>query len=289
MSTYSIKDIANVTGIKAHTLRIWEQRYQLIIPNRTKTNIRTYSDTHLKKFLKISLLKEKGYKISEIACMDSEKMEKIFQNDYWSIEINNENTLKGFISHLLDFNETGFLNLFNHQVMMRGFEETIETIIFPLMHRIGYLWVRDSIYPITEHFVSEIVRRKLHVAIDSVSSERHKNYKRFILLLPEGEHHEFGILYAHYLIKYKGHCSTYLGQSTPFQGLSEFEKKMNPDYYVVYYNIKDPKETIKELNFLKTNLPTQKLIISTTSARKTELEKCQLKVLSNFEELNRML
>jgi DNA-binding transcriptional MerR regulator len=231
MAQYSIKDLERLSGIKAHTLRIWEKRYGLMVPSRTRTNIRTYSDSDLKKILNVSILNRYGIKISRIAAMDENEIaEKIIlisrdSSDYDSL-------IENLIIAMVDLDEEKFDKLLSRAIMQTGFEETILKIVYPFLDQIGILWQTGTINPAQEHFISHLVRQKLIVGIDSVMPASNPDPKSFLLFLPEGELHEIGLLFYNYMLRKKGHKVTYLGQWVPLDDMAAASTVLNMDYLV---------------------------------------------------------
>ncbi|GAB4026132.1 MerR family transcriptional regulator [Spirosoma koreense] len=229
MSSYSIKDLEQLSGIKAHTLRIWEQRYDIIAPRRTDTNIRTYDDHDLKLVLNISLLKDHGYKISEIARLTPEDMsEEVLKIS--AKPLNYTDQIQALTLAMIDMNEERFEQIVSTNVAQFGFETTIVSIIYPFLSRIGVLWLTGSIGSAQEHFITNLIRQKLISAIDSQAAKPGPNSKTFVLFLPEGEFHEINLLFAHFVLRARSNKVIYLGQSLPFDELVFVYKKCRPDY-----------------------------------------------------------
>ncbi len=228
MSTYSIRDLEQLSGIKAHTLRIWEQRYTILTPDRTDTNIRTYGDEDLKRVLNISLLKDHGYKISEIAKFSTDELNrevvKISER-----QLSNPDQIQALTIAMLDLNEDRFEKIISTNILQAGFENTMINIIYPFLSRIGTLWVTGSIGPAQEHFITNLIRQKIIVAIDSQTSQPTSSGKTYILFLPEGEFHEISLLFAHFIIRSRCNKVVYLGQSLPFSELVFAHKLHQPD------------------------------------------------------------
>lgn len=227
MSTYSIKDLEQLSGIKAHTLRIWEQRYNLLSPKRTDTNIRYYDDDDLKLILNVALLNDNGFKISKIASMDALEMRseviKLTERS-----LTHDDQIHALTISMIEMDEERFDKVLSGNITKLGFELTMLNIIYPFMSKIGVLWQTGAINPAQEHFISNLVRQKMIVAIDS--QKKFVGGKKFLLFLPEGELHEISLLFASYLIKTKGHKVIYLGQSTPKEDLLSVYKVHQPDY-----------------------------------------------------------
>ena len=229
MSVYSIKDLEHLSGIKAHTIRIWEQRYQLFSPQRTATNIRFYSDDDLKLILNIASLKNHGYKISKIVAMPQD----ILAEEVQKIGLENrshEDQVSALTLAMIDLNEEAFTSILEECTEMLGFEKVMMDIIYPFMRKIGILWLTNSINPAQEHFISHLVRQKLIVATDQAGINA--NGPLFLLFLPEGELHELGLLFANFLIRSKGAKTIFFGQTVPLDALEEVYHKLNPQYLI---------------------------------------------------------
>jgi MerR family transcriptional regulator, light-induced transcriptional regulator len=230
---YSIKDLEKLSSIKAHTIRIWEKRYQIIKPERTDTNIRYYDDKELKHLMNISVLIQNGIKISHIARLNSEEIKEkayfLLQNSGDS-----DNQIKNLILSMIELNEAKFEKTLNKSILNIGFEKTMIQLIYPFFQQIGIMWQTGSINPAQEHFISALIRQKLIVSVDGLESNLHPKSKRFILFLPEGEMHELGLLFYSYLLKTRGHEVLYLGQSTPINSVIEASLIWNPDYLLLF-------------------------------------------------------
>lgn len=229
MATFSIKDIEAVSGIRCHTLRIWEQRYGILAPKRTDSNIRFYDDEDLKFILNISILNKHGYKISEIARMGKTDICALIvkltgHNNIYDCQV------KGLIAAMLSFDEFAFHNILATNVLQIGMEQTMMRIVFPFLNEAGILWQVGSIHPSHEHFASGIIKQKLYVAIDGNVGRYSENKKRFLLFLPENEQHSLGLLFANYLLRARGHEVLYLGQEVPMRDFKEALGDHKPDY-----------------------------------------------------------
>ncbi|MBN2521014.1 MAG: MerR family transcriptional regulator [Bacteroidales bacterium] len=230
MGKYSIKDLEKLSGIKAHTIRIWENRYKLLQPMRTATNIRYYCDNDLKRLLNISILNKNGFKISKIAKLESNELkEKVVYLIGETSDFNSH--IESLIISMIELDELKFEKILNANILKFGFESTVLKIIYPLLERIGILWQTGKIKPAQEHFISNLIRHKIIVAIENIIPEENQNPKRFMLFLPEGELHELGLLFYSYLIKKKGHKIIYLGQSVPFDDIIDTAKIKQIDYF----------------------------------------------------------
>ncbi len=222
MSTYSIKDLEKLSGIKAHTIRIWEQRYHLIEPGRTNTNIRFYSDDDLVKLMNVSLLNQNGYKISKIADLDNDQIKELI------LKITKElptlfTQMSSLTRSLVEVDELMFNDIFERSVENSGFEATVEQLLFPFFEVIGNLWLSGSIIPAQEHFFTNLVRQKLIVAIDRENVKPELARPRILFYLPEGEFHEIGMLYYNYLARKFNFEVIYLGTSIPFRDIIKMD------------------------------------------------------------------
>ncbi|MFN5422655.1 MAG: MerR family transcriptional regulator [bacterium] len=228
MNAFTIKDLENLTGIKAHTIRIWEQRYGFLKPQRTDTNIRYYNNEELKKILNIALLNKYGFKISHIDKMSSDEIKTKL------LTINNsqaqqERVVNSLIQCMVDMDLEGFEDTLEDQIAAKGIEKTIHQIIFAFMERIGVLWITGHINPAQEHLVSNIIRQKLIVGTEAVNPIFQLK-KTGLLFLPEGEYHELGLLFIQYLLKSRGLHVLYLGANVPLEDVEYVVKHKTPDF-----------------------------------------------------------
>jgi DNA-binding transcriptional MerR regulator len=230
MAIYSIKDLENLSGIKAHTLRIWEQRYGILNPIRTETNIRTYSDEELKRVLNIALLQDKGgFKISAIANMSEAEMASHILHLSES-QFDFPDQIQALTLAMMDLDEAKFQLLTKNMIQAHGFESYMLNVIYPFMRRLGTLWLSGSVGPAQEHFISHLIRQKLVASIDAQDLSLKPDAKKFLLYLPEGELHEIGLLFANYVFRARKHSVVYLGQSLPYEELLLAYEIHQPDY-----------------------------------------------------------
>lgn len=244
MNKFTIKDLENLSGIKAHTIRIWEQRYTFLKPQRTATNIRYYSSEELKTLLNISLLNKYGYKISHINRMNNEELrEKILTLN--GTQAHQERIVNELIQLMVDMDIESFEKVLDQYIMARGIEKAITYIIFPFLERIGILWLTDHINPAQEHLITNIIRQKIIVGIENIITPLDLQAK-VILFLPENEHHELGLLFLHYLLKSRGVKTIYLGANVPLSDLEFVVNLKKPDYIYTHLTT-----VMKEFNFEK--------------------------------------
>lgn len=228
MNVFTIKDLETLSGIKAHTIRVWEQRYKFLKPNRTCTNIRYYCNSELKTILNISLLNKYGFKISHIDKMSEQELnDKIISLS--AQEAQQERIVNELIAHMIDLDIDIFEQKLDHYILLKGIDKAINHIIFPFLQRIGILWLTNHVHPAQEHLVMNCIRQKLIVGIEGVVTHR-QGGKTVLLFLPEGEHHELGLLYVSYLMKTRGVKVFYLGADMPVEDIAFACQSKKPDY-----------------------------------------------------------
>ena len=229
MGTYSIKDLENITGIKAHTLRIWEQRYGILRPERTETNIRRYCDEELKLLLNVSLLNKKGLKISGIARMTSAEIcSKV--RELSEAEADDKDYSRALLTAMLELSEREFECILDALIVKRDFEDVMLRVVYPFFHEVGVLWQAGSINAAHEHFISHLIRQKLIVSLHQLPIPSEKSSPKWLLFLPEGEMHEIALLFAYYILKKRGNKVIYLGQNLPCGDLEECCTLYKPDF-----------------------------------------------------------
>lgn len=240
MRTYSIKELENFSGTKAHTIRIWEQRYNVLSPRRTETGIRYYDDEDLKKILAIAILLKAGYKISKVAKLSKDelnyelsKIEDSKTND----ETKYEKYINGLLGAGVLFNEKEFYEYYNQAERQFDTLEIYENIVYPLLVKIGTMWGKDDVNPLQEHFISNLIRLKILNAIENLPQHR-DDTEELVLFLPEKETHEIGLLLANFLLKKAGIKTYYFGQQTPLTNLTNFinDKKITKAVGFVFYS-----------------------------------------------------
>ncbi len=229
MSIYSIKDLEQLSGIKAHTLRIWEQRYDFIKPKRTDTNIRYYDDQDLKLILNVSLLKDNGLKISKISRMHFSEMQKEVLK-LTEKKLSYPEQIHALTLAMIDHDEDRFEKIMSTIILQIGFEDTIIKVIYPFLIKIGILWQTGVIFPSQEHFIANLIRQKMIVAIDGLYVPSNEYNKKYLLFLPEEELHELSLLFSSYLIKVRKNKVIYIGQKTPLEDLIKVYNSLKPDY-----------------------------------------------------------
>jgi MerR family transcriptional regulator, light-induced transcriptional regulator len=245
VAVYSIKDLEKLTGIKAHTIRIWEQRYQLICPNRTKTNIRYYDDIALKLLLNIALLNKNGIKISKIATMTREEIAEAVSK-ISAVDFNYDTQLDALTIAIIEMDEPKFDHILSTNIEQLGFERTMIDIIYPFLERLSLLWLTGSITPVQEHFMGNLLRQKVIVAIDKEPFPSGRDVKKFVIYLPEGERQELSLLFMHFILKARQHQVIYLGQEISLEDLRDACQVHKPDYIFTLLNEPILKLTVQQ-------------------------------------------
>ena len=288
MGQYSIKELEQLSGIKAHTIRIWEKRHKIIEPSRTATNIRYYSDLDLKKIINVSLLNTYGIKISKIADMSLDDVNKKV------LEISELQNDKGvhidqMVIAMIDMEEELFEKILNNLILRFGFEKTITEIIYPFLEKIGILWQTQNITPAHEHFISNLIRQKIIVAIDGLPIPP-KTSKKILLFLPEGEMHELGLLFYHFLIRKSGYRTYYLGQNVPHEDLISVYKVHQPDFMLTSITSTLAIPVEKYLEQLANDFGQTKILASGYQVQKFEgCKKANIQTFSTALELSKFI
>ena len=261
MGKYSIKELEHLSGIKAHTIRIWEKRYSIIQPERTATNFRLYSDDDLKRIINVALLNSHGYKISKIAAMsDAEITQKVLDlsntNSDHSIHINQ------LVTAMVHLDEEKFETALSGFFLRYNFEQTMTDIVYPFLEKTGVLWQTYNISPAQEHFISNLIRQKLFVGIDGLPLNAHSE-NTAVLFLPENELHEIGLLFAHNLLRKSGYRTIYLGQAVPHSDLRDVFKFYQPRILVTSLTTAIPDMAIEDyLKRLALDFDCDKILVS---------------------------
>ena len=261
MNIFTIRDLENLSGIKAHTIRIWEQRYSLLKPNRTDTNIRYYTNEDLRTILNVALLKKFGFKISHINKMSpddvSSKLKALNTG-----EASQEKVINELIHLMIAIDNTGFEKYIDKQIARIGIKETITRILFPFFIRIGILWQTGHINPAQEHLITNITRQKIIVGIDQ-AAPGYTRKKTFLLFLPEREFHEIGLLFVYFLLKKHGIEVCYLGANVPINDARFVADIKKSDYIYLHLTVAPQAFTTdKFLKMLSVNFRKRKIVIS---------------------------
>ncbi|WP_339649058.1 MerR family transcriptional regulator [uncultured Salegentibacter sp.] len=232
---FSIKDLENLSGIKAHTIRIWEKRYNILNPDRTSTNIRTYDSSNLQKILNVAFLNEHGYKISRISKLSDEEIAKMVRSI--SASTSKENRAQNsFKLSMMNFDEELFNNTYETLQKDKSFRQIFHQVFLPLLEQIGMLWQTDTIKPIHEHYIVDLIKQKLYFNLAEIKKEiKPTTDKLYVLFLPENEIHDIGIIYLYYELLYHGNQAIYLGPSLPLTDLGYLLERHNNLSFVSYF------------------------------------------------------
>ncbi len=259
MVVYSIKDVEKLTGVKAHTIRIWEKRYNIIEPKRTDSNIRYYLDDDLKHILNIALLNRNGIKISKISDMDITEIQRKVA-EIADIDESFEGQLDTLTISLIDLDEVKFLKIFEKNLQERGFVNTMLEVIYPLLDKLAMMWITGSIKSIHEKFVSNLIKRKSIVHIDGLKATRNET---FLIYLPEGERNELSLLFLNYMISSHGFKVINAGVDVSIDDLVETKEVRVPEYIMTIVNDSlSGDNLITYMEYISGEFPDSKLILS---------------------------
>ncbi|MBO0331915.1 MerR family transcriptional regulator [[Muricauda] lutisoli] len=243
---FSIRDMENLSGIKAHTIRIWEKRYNLFSPERTDTNIRTYNLESLQKLLNVTLLYNNGYKISKIAKMGEEKIPALV-NEIISEKSEKSHALNSLKLAMLNFDQSLFLKTYNGLMEEKSFTQIFNDVFIPLLNELGLLWQTNTISPAHEHFISNLIKQKIYIHTEKLQFEAPtKKDEVYVLFLPENEIHELGLLYVNYQLALHGYKTIYLGQTMPIESLEDLLKYYTNIRFVSYFTVSPTKDEIDD-------------------------------------------
>jgi MerR family transcriptional regulator, light-induced transcriptional regulator len=249
-NVFSIKDLENLSGIKAHTIRIWEKRYDVLQPMRTDTNIRLYDLASLQKLLNITLLHNHGYKISKISKYPPEKIPQLVREIISEKSVKNH-AINDFKMAMMNFDQSLFFNTYNSLLSEKSFKEVFYDVFIPLMTELGFLWQSDTITPAHEHFITYLIKQKLLINTEKLQVlEPTKNDRVFVLYLPLNEIHELGLMYLNYEILSNGYKTIYLGESVPSENLNDIKKYFDNVTFVSYITVEPKKDLVND--YLKT-------------------------------------
>ncbi len=243
-TVFSIKDLENLTGIKAHTIRIWEKRYNVLEPMRTETNIRLYDTINLQKILNITLLHNHGYKISKISQLSEEQIPQLV-NDIISNKSVKHHAISSFKMAMMNFDQALFLNTYNRLLSEKSFQEVFADVLIPFLNEIGFLWQTSTISAAHEHFISYLIKQKLLINTEKLQYRQAVNKERvFVLFLPYGEIHQHGLMYLNYEVQLNGYKTIFLGESVPIDSLKDVKKYFDNITFIGYMTVEPNRATI---------------------------------------------
>jgi DNA-binding transcriptional MerR regulator len=284
MDQFTIKDIEQLTGIKAHTLRVWEQRYSILAPQREGRKHRTYSGNDLKLALRIAQVYHAGLKISAIANMTEEQITQL------SLDIRGQSIYEAHIIRLIeatvDFDEPAFLDTMESVINEIGVTRGVSQVIYPFLQRIGVLWMNGRVKPGQEHFASFLIRNRIIRAIDSVERRKTDHAGRISFFGPSGEHHEIPLLFAHYLFKKNGWHTTYLGMDLPIEDIQTFMGR-RPNEYLFFHMLTNLTQmTFPEyVTTLSMAVPKAHIIVSGPHAAEFNMMLPNVQLLGSLEDM----
>jgi MerR family transcriptional regulator, light-induced transcriptional regulator len=245
-NVFSIKDLENLSGIKAHTIRIWEKRYNILEPMRTDTNIRLYDLASLQKLLNITLLHNHGYKISKISTFPPDKIPSLVR-DIISVKSIKNHAIKDFKMAMMNFDQGLFFATYDNLLSEKSFREVFYEVFIPLLNEIGLLWQSDTITPAHEHFLTYLIKLKLLTNTEKIQNiESHKSDRVFVLYLPSNEIHELGLMYLNYEFLFHGNKTIYLGESVPTESLKDTLKYFDNITFVSYLTVQPTKDEVND-------------------------------------------
>ena len=262
---FSIKDLENLTGIKAHTIRIWEKRYNLLSPNRSDTNIRNYSLLSFQKLLNISFLNNNGFKISKIAELDEEQI-PIKVREIASRAKVEDHAINALKMAMINFDQVLFYSTYNNLLENKTFSEIFYSVFLPLLNEIGLLWQTNTITPAHEHFLTVHMKQKILLNTERLQLLEPKPVsKTFVLYLPDNEIHDIGLLFINYQLRAKGYHTIFLGESVPMESLTDlldfFDEITFVSYFTVYPLVQEIPDYIKKFNELLLKKDNTKLFL----------------------------
>jgi len=287
VNQFSIKDMEVLSGVKAHTIRMWEQRFHMFEPRRTPGNIRYYNDSDLKKLLNLSFLTQQGYKVSVLARMSEEELSRRVV-DLSLTCTGVESRIQSLTMHMLQLNEMGFTQLLSVFIKESGLERVMLDIVFPFFRAIGFMWQTGTITPAHEHFITHLIRQKLIVSIDQMDNVQQEAAKKYLLFLPEGEFHELGLLFAHYVIRSRGHETIYLGANVPYADLKTVYSTYKPQSILCILTSAQVDLTASEyLNQLSSDFPKAQIMASGKFALDSadEIRSTRITLMRDFTDL----
>jgi MerR family transcriptional regulator, light-induced transcriptional regulator len=285
MSSFTIRDMENLCGIKAHTLRIWEQRYQILCPKRKKSNHRLYDSEDLKCLLRLSYLYRNGYKISALAKL-SEKEICLLALAVPPAADGNEIFITQLLEASLDFDQDRFDKTLHHIILHMGFEKAITRVAFPFLEKIGLLWLTGHVVPAQEHFASALISRKLQVAIHGLGNPIPDQDKKVLIFAPQGEFHEMPLLYMHYLLKKNGTPTVFFGTNSRLDELKCYcdRRRVSHLYFHLVTNLLrcEPDQYIRKLTAL---FPEKQIVVSGIPGELLKGAYSRVRVLKSPEEM----
>ncbi len=263
MDRFTISQLQQFSGVKAHTIRIWEQRYNALTPHRSEGNTRYYDNTQLRRLLNIVSLSNSEYKVAELCAMPDKQLFSLLNAQTQRLQdVSNEYFVSQLIVAGMSYDEYYFEKIFSNAVLRLGVKGAYLNVIHPMLCRVGMMWAADALSSGQEHFISNLIRQKLFSAIDALPPSK-LSADKWLLFLPENEFHEIGLLFSYYLIRQSGKNAVYLGSNVPVDSLSRVVKEVNPDHILCFLVHNDLSENAQQLlKELKTLAGRAKIYVS---------------------------
>lgn len=280
MVVYSINDIEKLSGVKAHTLRMWEKRYNLLTPRRTETNIRYYLDSDLQFLLNVAFLNKRGIKISKIASMSPEDIKRKVA-EFSDVDIKFESQLDSLTLAMFEFDEYNFNKILDHNIQQKGFKDTMLEIIYPLLDNISMMWIAGSVKKVHESFIVQLLRKKNTTEIEKFLKHRPSKDEKYLIYLPEGEDQELTLLFLEYLLKKEGYKVLNIGMNASFNDVCDAARTYQPDFIMSIFNESFSQKSLQEyIDLVLEKNPEQKFIASgfvPVQQRIVQSERCLVK------------
>jgi MerR family transcriptional regulator, light-induced transcriptional regulator len=293
LNNFSIAQLQQFSGIKAHTIRMWEQRYDALRPSRTEGNTRFYDGSQLRRLLNIVSLLQKEYKVSELCSMPDEKLFRLLEAEQAMAlpELSPyEYHISQIIAAALDYDEAYFDKIFSSSILRIGMRETYVQIIYPVLVRLGLMWARNVLPPAQEHFISGLFRQKFLAAADALPPPK-SNKDSWLLFLSENEFHETGLLFASFLIRKAGHKVIYLGSNVPLSSLEDAVQQVDPDNLLFFMvNRDDPSNDTIMFQTLAKRFQSKKIFVACDELRLNNIKTPKILFpLHSVEDLEKVL
>ncbi len=286
MNSFTIKDIAELSGIKTHTLRIWESRYDFLSPGRSDTNIRRYSNEELKIILNIALLNRNGFKISQLSAMSDAEMQK---NILALTDVEEDRVFNQLLMYMFEMKVFHFEKLLSKVVDEQGLEKTMTNTIWPFMEKVGLLWSINHLVPAQEHLITVVIRQKIIAAIDDLPLQV-EDKNPMVIYLPEGEYHEIGALFLYYILKKNKIPVIYLGANVPLDDVIYVSKESNPGYLCLHLTAAGKNFNIPAyINTLTDNLKSVKVLLSGRAVSGLKINHPNVIIVKSFTEMKNLI
>lgn len=289
--TYTIRDLERLSGIHAHTIRMWEKRYGILSPERTHSNLRTYNDQELRFFLKLSMLNKQGIKISRLSAMNDEDLNHLLQ-DFMPVTDSGQQHADALLLAMLSYDEEATARILQRIILQSGLEDAMTSVVFPFLDRIGLLWQTGAVNPAQEHFFSHLIRQKIMAATDGISIRpQAPPEETFLVFSLPGDLHEIGLLFSHFLIRRYGYRSIYLGASIPFEDLEKITETIPVKWIVVQsLSSNEPGQDIRLLEKLRSMFRNSTIITGgQLAAAATQLNRDNIMVMKDFSSFRAWL